>query len=98
VVKELPVRPGDWPCYRGDNRRTSVTATALAALAPLKAERGRTFRFSFRIGDGANLPLEWSRVAGVPDYLAGPGSFLPISDADTLPCQTLWTFVGPTKE
>ena len=31
VVKELPVRSGDWPCYRGDNRRTSVTATALAA-------------------------------------------------------------------
>jgi hypothetical protein len=70
-------------------------AIPLAALAPLRAERGRTFRFSFRIGDGANLPLEWSRVAGVPDYLAGPGSFLPISSAEDLPCQTLWTLVGP---
>ena len=70
-------------------------AIPLAALAPLRAERGWTFRFSFRIGDGANLPLEWSRVAGVPDYLAGPGSFLPISNAEDLPCQTLWTLVGP---
>jgi len=70
-------------------------AIPMAALAPLRAERGRTFRFSFRIGDGDGPPLEWSRVAGVPDYLAGPGSFLPISGTEGLPCQTPWTLVGP---
>jgi hypothetical protein len=70
-------------------------AIPLAALAPLKAERGRTVRFGFRIGDGAGPPLEWSRAAGVPDYLAGPGSFLPIGYAEGLPCQTTWLMTGP---
>ena len=67
-------------------------AIPLAALAPLKAERGRAVRFGFRIGDGDGPPLEWSRAARVPDYLAGPGSFLPMSYAEGLPCQTVWTF------
>jgi hypothetical protein len=71
-------------------------AIPLKALAGLRAERGRTVRFSFRIGDGNGPPLEWSRAAGVPDYLAGPGSFLPLSSVEGLPCQTLWTFTGPT--
>jgi hypothetical protein len=72
-------------------------AIPLKALAPLRVERGRTVRFSFRIGDGRNPPLEWSRAAGVPDFLAGPGSFLPMSSAEGLPCQTVWKFTGPTK-
>jgi hypothetical protein len=82
-----------------DNNLTLYSAAIpWKALAPLKGERGRTVRFGFRLGNGDDPPLDWSAAAGVPDYLAGPGSFLPISDADTLPCQTLWTLVGPTKE
>ncbi len=64
------------------------------ALPPLSGGRGKSFRFGFRIGDGANAPLEWSRAACVPDFLAGPGSFLPISRTDGLPCQTRWTLMG----
>jgi len=92
-----PVEGAQAAIARDAEKKVTIfeAAIPLAALAPLKAERGRTFRFGFRIGDGANLPLEWSRVAGVPDYLAGPGSFLPISSAEDLPCQTLWTLVGP---
>jgi hypothetical protein len=73
-------------------------AIPLKALAPLKAERGRTFRFSFRIGDAARAPLEGARAAGVPDFLAGPGSFLPLSSLEGLPCQMTWKFTGPAKE
>jgi len=65
------------------------------ALAPLRPETGRMFRFGFRIGDGDGPPLEWARVAGVPDYLAGPGSFLPTAYTRGLPCQTWWTLAGP---
>ncbi|MBE3069687.1 MAG: hypothetical protein IMZ66_05575, partial [Planctomycetes bacterium] len=70
-------------------------AIPLRELAPLKGERGRAFRFGFRIGQGGGRPLEWSRVAGVPDFLANPASYLPVSDADSLPCQTWWGMVGP---
>jgi len=68
-------------------------AIPLAAIEPLRAERGRVFRFGFRIGDGRNAPLEWARTAGVPDYLANPASFLPTGEA-SLPCQTRWALVG----
>jgi hypothetical protein len=64
------------------------------ALPPLSGGRGKSFRFGFRIGDGANPPLEWSRAACVPDFLAGPGSYLPISRTDGLPCQTWFTLIG----
>ena len=70
-------------------------AIPFKALAPLRGESGRVFRFALRIGDGDRPPLEWAREAGVPDYLAGPGSFLPVSYVDGLPCQTFWSLVGP---
>lgn len=70
-------------------------AIPMKELVPLKGERGRTFRFGFRVGNGDDRPLEWSRVAGVPDFLANPASFLPASAADLLPCQTWWGMVGP---
>lgn len=63
-------------------------------LGPLKGERGRVFRFGFRIGNGDHRPLEWSRAAGVPDFLASPCSFLPASLNDGLPCQTWWAMIG----
>jgi len=69
-------------------------AIPMAAIEPLRGERGRVFRFGFRIGDGRNAPLEWARTAGVPDYLANPASFLPTGGA-SLPCQTRWALVGP---
>ena len=69
-------------------------AIPMKELAPLKGERGRVFRFGFRIGNGDGRPLEWSRTAGVPDYLANPCSFLPASMADGLPCQTWWAMTG----
>jgi len=72
-------------------------AIPLKALAPLKGERGRVFRFGFRIGDAGRPPLEWSRAAAVPDFLANPSSFLPASFADGLPCQTWWGMIGPVK-
>ena len=70
-------------------------AIPLAALAPLKGERGQALRFAFRIGSGGPRPLDWAQVAGTPDYLANPASFLPTSDADALPCQTRWVLTGP---
>jgi hypothetical protein len=70
-------------------------AIPLAALAPLKGERGQVLRFAFRIGSGGPRPLDWAQVAGTPDYLANPASFLPTSDADALPCQTRWVLTGP---
>jgi hypothetical protein len=79
-------------------------ATIFEAAIPLKAlksvhvERGRAIRFAFRIGDGAGVPLDWSRAAAVPDFLAGPGNFMPASCVDALPCLGLWTFIGPTPE
>ena len=69
-------------------------AIPFEALAPLRPGRERTFRFSFRIGNGSDAPLEWSRAAAVPDYLAGPGSFLPMSRVEGLPCQTWWSLGG----
>jgi hypothetical protein len=72
-------------------------AIPMKALAGLKPERGRAFRFAFRIGDAGNPPLEWSAAAGVPDFLAGPGSFLPLSATEGLPCQAAWRLVGPIK-
>jgi hypothetical protein len=63
-------------------------------LAPLEGGRDRLYRFAFRVGDGSNPPLDWAREAGVPDYLANPASFLPVSEA-SLPCQTYWVMVGP---
>jgi hypothetical protein len=69
-------------------------AIPFEALAPLRSGRERTFRFSFRIGNGSDAPLEWSRAAAVPDYLAGPGSFLPMSRVEGLPCQTWWSLGG----
>jgi hypothetical protein len=69
-------------------------AIPMKELAPLKGARGRIFRFGFRIGNGDGRPLEWSRTAGVPDYLANPCSFLPASLADGLPCQTWWGMTG----
>jgi hypothetical protein len=72
-------------------------AIPLKALAPLKGERGRLFRFGFRIGDAGRPPLEWARAAAVPDCLANPCSFLPTSFADGLPCQTWWGMIGPVK-
>jgi hypothetical protein len=83
------------------SRETSEKATyyaaaiPLKALAPLKGERGRALRFGFRIGDPGNPPIEWSAAAAVPDYLAGPGSYLPMTYIDGLPCQTIWTTIGP---
>lgn len=79
-----------------DNKVTVFEAAVpMSALAPLKGERGRTLRFGFRIGDGDRPPLEWSRAAAVPDFLAGPGSYLPLSYPEGLPCQTIWTLTGP---
>ena len=69
-------------------------AIPMKELAPLKGERGRVFRFGFRIGNGDDRPLEWSRAAGVPDYLANPCSFFPASLTGGLPCQTWWAMVG----
>jgi hypothetical protein len=40
VVEKLAVRPGDWPCSGGDNRRTLATAVALSD----KLKRQWTFR------------------------------------------------------
>ena len=40
TVTPLPVQPGDWPCYRGDKRRTGMTRVAV----PLKVKRQWTFR------------------------------------------------------
>jgi len=70
-------------------------AIPLKALAPLKGQRGESLRFGFRIGSGAASPLDWARAAGTPDDLANPASFLPTSDASTLPCQTPWVLTGP---
>jgi len=69
-------------------------AIPMKELGPLKGERGRVFRFGFRIGNGDHRPLEWSRAAGVPDFLASPCSFLPASLNDGLPCQTWWAMIG----
>jgi len=69
-------------------------AIPMKELAPLAGGRDRLYRFAFRIGDGPNPPLDWAREAGVPDYLANPASFLPVSEA-SLPCQTYWVMVGP---
>ncbi|MGB2755336.1 MAG: NEW3 domain-containing protein [Phycisphaerae bacterium] len=69
-------------------------AIPMKELAPLRGGRDRLYRFAFRIGDGSNPPLDWAREAGVPDYLANPASFLPVSEA-SLPCQTYWMMVGP---
>jgi hypothetical protein len=69
-------------------------AIPMKELAPLAGQRDRLYRFAFRIGDGLNPPLDWAREAGVPDYLANPASFLPVSEA-SLPCQTYWMMVGP---
>ena len=73
-------------------------AIPMKELAPLKGARGRIFRFGFRIGNGDGRPLEWSRTAGVPDYLANPCSFLPASLADGLPCQTWWGMTGEKQQ
>lgn len=73
-------------------------AVPIAALAPLRGERGRRLRFGFRIGDAGRPPLEWAREAAVPDFLAGPGSFLPMSYGGGLPCQALWTLTGPAPD
>jgi len=79
---------------RGIGYTVFEAAIPMKDLAPLKGERGRIFRFGFRVGNGEARPLEWSRAAGVPDYLANPCSFLPTSMADGLPCQTWWAMVG----
>ena len=73
-------------------------AIPLKALAPLTGQRGRLFRFGFRIGDAGNPPLEWAGAAGVPDYLANPCSFLPASFSEGLPCQTWWGMIGPVRK
>ena len=70
-------------------------AIPLEAIQPLKGERGQSLRFAFRIGNGAGKPLDWAHVAGTPDYLANPASFLPTSDAEALPCRTRWVLTGP---
>jgi hypothetical protein len=92
-----PVEDAQAEIWRDADKGATVfeAAVPLKALAPLKGERGRTFRFAFRIGDGPRPPLEWARAAGTPDFLAGPGSFLPVSYAEGLPCQTVWMMVGP---
>jgi len=63
------------------------------ALAPLRGGRGRIYRFAFRVGRGDKPPLDWAREAGVPEFLANPCSFLPLSEP-TLPCQTWWGMGG----
>jgi len=78
-------------------RTLYAAAIPMKELAPLRAARGQAFRFGFRIGNGSDPPLEWARVAGVPDFLANPASFLPASDVDGLPCQTWWGLAGPRE-
>jgi hypothetical protein len=92
-----PVDGAQADISRDEEKKVTVfeAAVPLSALAPLRGERGRTLRFGFRIGDDRRPPLEWSRASAVPDFLAGPGSYLPISYAEGLPCQTLWTMSGP---
>ncbi|MCX5653399.1 MAG: hypothetical protein NTY65_01940 [Planctomycetota bacterium] len=92
-----PVDGAQADISRDEEKKVTIfeAAVPLSALAPLRGERGRTLRFGFRIGDGQRPPLEWARAAAVPDFLAGPGSFLPISYAEGLPCQTVWTISGP---
>jgi hypothetical protein len=92
-----PVDGAQAAIARDDEKNVTIfeAAVPLSALAPLKGERGRALRFGFRIGDGDRPPLEWSRAAAVPDFLAGPGSYLPLSYAEGLPCQTTWTMSGP---
>jgi hypothetical protein len=92
-----PVDGAQASIARDEEHQVTIFEAAVPwkALAPVRGERGRTLRFGFRIGDGERPPLEWSRAAGVPDFLAGPGSFLPISYPEGLPCQTLWTMTGP---
>jgi hypothetical protein len=92
-----PVDGAQASISRDEDGKVTIFEAAVPwkALAPVRGERGRALRFGFRIGDGERPPLEWSRAAGVPDFLAGPGSFLPISYPEGLPCQTLWTMTGP---
>jgi hypothetical protein len=63
------------------------------ALAPLAKGKDRIFRFGLRIGNGSAAPLVWAREAGLPEFLANPCSFLPLSEP-SLPCQTWWGMVG----
>ena len=92
-----PVEGAKADISRDRSRQVTIfeAAIPLKALDTVRAERGRSIRFAFRIGDGGGQPLDWSCAAGVPDYLAGPGNFLPLSCDDALPCFSLWTFTGP---
>jgi len=91
-----PVEGAEAAIGRDEEHGVTIYESAIPwkALAPLAAQRGREFRFAFRIGDWPAPPLEWAWTAGMPDYLANPASFLPTSEA-TLPCQTRWALGGP---
>ncbi len=41
AVKDLPVRPGDWPCLMGDNRRRCVSPAAVPGKVKLEWTAGR---------------------------------------------------------
>jgi hypothetical protein len=73
-------------------------AIPMKALAPLGGQRGRVFRFGFRIGDAGRPPLEWARAAGAADFIANPCSFLPTGFTEGLACQTWWGLVGPAAK
>ncbi len=67
-----------------------------SVLEPLRPEVGRSLRMDFLIGQGGERPpLQWSARAGVPDYLANPATFLPLSES-TCPCATRWA-LGEAK-
>jgi len=94
-----PVEGAEAAIGRDEEHGVTIYESAIpwTALAPLAAQRGREFRFAFRIGDWPAPPLEWAWTAGMPDYLANPASFLPTSEA-TLPCQTRWALGGPKPQ
>jgi len=93
-----PVEGGQAAIARDNATGCTVYEAAIPwdQLTPLAGKRGRTFRFGVRVGNGAEPPLAWSQTVGVPEFLANPSSFFPLS-ASTLPCQTWWSLVDATE-
>ena len=82
---------------RPAGRALYEAAIPMKELVPLKAKRGQVLRLAFLIGRAGQPPLEWARQEGVPEYLANPATFLPVSSV-TLPCVTRWSLAGPAPK
>ena len=83
-----PRRGGQGRHLRDRSRKVTIfeAAIPLKALDPVRAERGRSIRFAFRIGDGGGQPLDWSRHRRRP-RLPGRAGQLPAPLLRRTPCR-----------